>query len=330
MPKKRVLLPDKINWSLLHTFFVIVEKRSLSIAGATLNLTQSAISHSLKRLEDQVGTRLIERSNRQFNLTGQGQQLYDAVLSIYRELGRLDDTLACGENSLSDTLNILALSRLEIDTFDDFLLRFRQRYPKVKIQMQTLLCTDILNRLSQKISAIGLTLCGREKNNLNRVRIFTQRYTLYCGKHHPLFTKEIIRKQDLHDQNFVSWFSEQLGDVLSPLAVFREEEQLVGETVASINNIDELRRFLYLGFGIGYLPENVAWKDEMEGNLRRLSSDKGVTDVPIYLVWHKQRKLRLAELAFMEGLCMAFGQEASWKAALQNHKEEDALPELEG
>ena len=317
MAKKLQLLPETVNWSLLHTFLVIVEKRSLSLAAARLNLTQSAVSHSLKRLEAQVGVRLLERSHRHFSLTEQGQMLYDAALSMYRELGRLDDSLRREDSSISDTINILILSRVDNEAFDDFLIRFRQRFPRVKILLETQLSADILNRLSQNVNAIGITLCRREMKNLNRIFLIPQRYALYCGKHHPLFAKEKIRKQDLLSQNFVSWFSEHLGDVLSPLAVFREAEQFTGEIVATINSIDELRRLIYNGFGLGCLPEHLARKDEIEGNLRRLPPEKGIADVPIYLVWHRQRKLKQAEVAFMEGLCATFNQEEAWRDAYQ-------------
>ncbi|MDR3073201.1 MAG: LysR family transcriptional regulator, partial [Deltaproteobacteria bacterium] len=205
-----------MNWSLLHTFLVIVEKKSLTLAATRLNLTQSAVSHNLKRLETQVGARLLERSHRHFRLTEQGQLVHDAALSMYGELGRLGDSLRREDNSLSDTVHILILSRVENEDFDDYLIRFRQRYPMVKIMLETQLSADILNRLNQNVSAIGLTLCRREMKNLHRIFLLPQRYALYCGKHHPLFSKEKIRKQDLLSQKFVSWFSEQLGDVLSP------------------------------------------------------------------------------------------------------------------
>ena len=325
MAKKLQLLPETVNWSLLHTFLVIVEKRSLSLAAARLNLTQSAVSHSLKRLEAQVGVRLLERSHRHFSLTEQGQMLYDAALSMYRELGRLDDSLRREDSSISDTINILILSRVDNEAFDDFLIRFRQRFPRVKILLETQLSADILNRLNQNVNAIGITLCRREMKNLNRIFLIPQRYALYCGKHHPLFAKEKIRKQDLLSQNFVSWFSEHLGDVLSPLAVFREAEQFTGEIVATINSIDELRRLIYNGFGLGCLPEHLARKDEIEGTLRRLPPEKGIADVPIYLMWHRQRKLKQAEVAFMEGLCATFNQEEAWREA--NQAQSGAAPQ---
>lgn len=52
------LLAQKCNWSLLRIFRVIVQERSLNQAAVKLCLTQSAVSQSLKRLEEQIGSTL--------------------------------------------------------------------------------------------------------------------------------------------------------------------------------------------------------------------------------------------------------------------------------
>ena len=54
---------DRLDWNLLRTFLVIVQERSISGAAAKLHLTQSAVSQALKRLEEQLDRRLIERHN---------------------------------------------------------------------------------------------------------------------------------------------------------------------------------------------------------------------------------------------------------------------------
>lgn len=56
------VLLDKCNWSLLLIFRVIVQEGSLNKAAIKLFLTQSAISQSLKRLEEQIGETLVIRT----------------------------------------------------------------------------------------------------------------------------------------------------------------------------------------------------------------------------------------------------------------------------
>ena len=50
-----------------------------------------------------------------------------------------------------------------------------------------------------------------------------QRYAIYCGRHHRLFGQTQLRMDDLLAENFVSFTSDQIGDSLSPLTVFRDQ-----------------------------------------------------------------------------------------------------------
>ena len=81
--RSNVLL-DKCNWSLLRIFRVIVQEGSLNKAAVKLFLTQSAISQSLKRLEEQIGDTLIIRTGGKFYLTATGE--IEASMMIYSEL----------------------------------------------------------------------------------------------------------------------------------------------------------------------------------------------------------------------------------------------------
>lgn len=297
---------DKLNWSLLHVFLMICEERSLSLAAVRLNLTQSAVSHSLKRLEEQVGARLIERGQRRFTITDHGRAVHDLASRIYEGINEMEGALKNEQSLLSGTLNLLVLSRMVSDIYDDFFIRFRKRYPKIKIQMEVLPSSEILRRLSQNFPAIGLSLCRQEMKNIQRIYLFPQRYCLFCGKNHPLFHKKRITKKDLVEQDFVSFFSDQLGDSLSPLSIFRDTQQFKGEIVASTNSLDEVKRLVYFGYGIGCLPDLTTRQEVRDGSLRKLPPGKGIVDIPVYIVYGKHRSLKAAERAFIEELGAAF------------------------
>ena len=59
-------LNDRPDWNLLRTYLALMQERSLSRAAARLHVTQPAVSHALRRLEDALGRKLIERRGAQF------------------------------------------------------------------------------------------------------------------------------------------------------------------------------------------------------------------------------------------------------------------------
>ncbi len=87
-------------------FIRVVEKGSFSAAAMELNLTPSAISKQISRLEAEVGVRLINRSTHEFNLTEAGKIYYERCLKILHEIDQARDAAQEANTTLSGTLKI--------------------------------------------------------------------------------------------------------------------------------------------------------------------------------------------------------------------------------
>lgn len=125
---------------LLRTFVAICDSGSFTKAAREVNLTQSAVSLHVKRLEDQVGSRLIVRGARAVRLTEQGEVLLSyarRILALYKEaeqrLGR--DT--------GGLIRIGVPEYFDLHTLSSLLAQFSGRYPAVKIQIELGLGPDI-------------------------------------------------------------------------------------------------------------------------------------------------------------------------------------------
>ncbi len=76
----------------LLAFVTVVRRQSFTLAAQELHLTQSAVSHSMRALESDLGCRLLDRSGRRLVLTEQGGQFFQNAERILREMeqARLD------------------------------------------------------------------------------------------------------------------------------------------------------------------------------------------------------------------------------------------------
>ncbi len=70
----------------LLAFVTVVHRQSFTLAAQELHLTQSAISHSMRALESDLGCRLLERNGRRMELTEQGERVLQKAESILREM----------------------------------------------------------------------------------------------------------------------------------------------------------------------------------------------------------------------------------------------------
>jgi DNA-binding transcriptional LysR family regulator len=89
---------------------------------------------------------------------------------------------------------------------------------------------------------------------------------------------------------------------LSPLTVFRDQRGFTGRIVAASPSLDEVRRLIFAGYGIGCLPEHIVRDDLTQQRLWRLPPEEGLADVDVDLLWHRGRKMNAAEQAFLDGM----------------------------
>lgn len=295
-------LKDTLDWNLLRTYLVIVEERGISRAAVRLHLTQPAISRSLQRLEEHLGMRLIsQRSPQHFALTKAGEEVYRIAGEVHGAVSRLQLGLqqAPNHDDVTGLVVLQTVSRIESAVYDKCLAEFHRRYPRVDLRIEVMRSADIINALLQKTAGLGLSLSRFAVDKLEQSCIFPQRYALYYGRHHRLFGETGLRLTDLLAENFVSFSSDQLGDCLSALTIFREQAGFTGRIVASSPSLDEIRRMIFAGYGIGALPEHIVATDIMQQRLWRLPPEQGIANIDIYLMWHRERSLSAAETAFL-------------------------------
>ncbi len=107
-----------LNWNLLHTFLVIVEERSITKAADRLLVRQPSVSAALQRLEETLGSQLIQRDSRRFVLTKRGELLYKECVDIYRSVARIGDKLSEEHDELTGLVRVLVVTHVVMPVLD--------------------------------------------------------------------------------------------------------------------------------------------------------------------------------------------------------------------
>ncbi|WP_211266705.1 LysR family transcriptional regulator [Halotalea alkalilenta] len=294
------VLGERLDWNLLRTFLCIARERSVSRAAARLHLSQPAVSQALKRLEQRLGGRLIHRSGNEFRLTALGEEVEAIAREVHAQVVRLELAADPRRDDIAGPMRLLVMSRIQSGAYDSFLADFHRRYPLIELHVEVMPSSEILDVLGQGAPALGISLCRNPRQRLERRLFLNQRYILVCGRHHPLHGRRGVGPGDLLDENFVSFTSDQIGDSLSPLTIFRDQRGFTGRIVASSSNIEEIRRLVIAGFGISCLPEHLVREDIAAGVLWPLMPDEAVAEIEVFLLRHGSRRLALTERAFLE------------------------------
>lgn len=298
--ESRRFLSDRLDWNLLRAFLIIGQEKSISRAAARLFLTQSAVSQSLKRLEEQLECALVLRRGPRFDLSPAGEEVLRIAEEIYGNVARLSATVKNPEDDVVGKVRILSISQVQSALYDDFLVQFHRAHPRVELEIEVMRSSDIQSSLAQKTATAGLGLCRFPQDKLERRQLLRQRYAFFCGKRHRLFGQRRLPLEALKKENFVSFTSDQIGGNLSPLAMFRDQQGFTGKNVASSSSFEEIRRLIIAGYGIGCLPEHLVDNDLHNGLIWRLPPAEGVVDVDVFLMWNREQRMNRAETVFLE------------------------------
>lgn len=288
-----------LDWNLLRTFIAIVHYGGISRAAEQIYLSQPAVSQSLKRLEAHLDIRLIERNARKFEITEAGQLLYAKAIEIHNQISRLGEVASKSQGNVSGNIRILFASRLKSNDLDNMLTQFMSSHPDVTLRIDVMASSEIQSLIQQGLACAGFCLLRSTPEDLETELFFSQRFGLYCGPSHLYFGRSDLRPSALKNQDFITFPSDQIGGVLSPLAIYREQHVFEGRVVATSFSLDEIIRLTELGIGIGLLPKHIAHDFVEAGKLWRLPPHKGIGPINIHLVWNPSTDLSDAELAFI-------------------------------
>src|ERR671918_1947005 len=119
----------------LRVFLTVAAERSFSRAAAKLHRTQPAVSQAIRRLEDEIGERLFDRSSKQGTLTEAGRVLRDYA----QRLMRLSEEAEMAVRELRDLRRgrvLVGANEAAVHSLLPLIARFRQRVPEIAIDVR--------------------------------------------------------------------------------------------------------------------------------------------------------------------------------------------------
>jgi DNA-binding transcriptional LysR family regulator len=154
----------------------------------------------------------------------------------------------------------------------------------------------------QKTASFGVCLVHRPHPRLSYEVMFREHFGFFCGPTHRLYQQRGLSLADLREESFVSFKTDRISDALSPVAMLRAREKIEDRIIATSSHLEEVRRMIVAGLGIGVLPIHVVERDQREGTLWRLPPYQEPPAIDIYLVWNPAAQLNRAERLLLEAL----------------------------
>lgn len=291
-----------LDWNLLRTFVVIAEVKSITRAAERLNLKQPSVSNALRRLEDRVGRRLVERDATRFELTEVGRLLYEQSVEVFGTISQLPLLMRGISDDVTGHVIIATASHVVSPIFDQALSEFHRNYPRASITISVAASTEVTKQVRERRASFGICLVSQRDPALDYAMVYREFFGFFCGPQHRFFGREGLTLADLRGEPSVSFQTDHISDALRPVALLRSEARLNADVVGVSSSLEEVRRMIIAGLGIGPLPLHVARRDVDDGALWRLPPYDAPPAIDIYLLVNPDKTMNRAEKALLSGL----------------------------
>ncbi|EPX75459.1 LysR family transcriptional regulator [Salipiger mucosus] len=290
----------ELDWNLLRTFVVLAESRSVTEAAAHLRLSQPSVSTALKRLEDRIGRRLIDRGPGRYALTDPGELLYREAVEINGSILRLSTLLRQTTDEVRGQVSIAVASHVVCPLFDQVLADFHAAHPAATLSITVLSSIDAIAEVSAKRASFAICLVRERNPRLEYRRLYREFFGLFCGPPHPLFGRAGLTRADMAGQATVSFDTDRLQDVLKPVTLMRAQSSLGERIVGTSSNLEEVRRMIIAGLGIGPLPVHVTARDVADGVLWQTPPYDNLPAIDVQVVWNPHAVKNRAETILLD------------------------------
>jgi DNA-binding transcriptional LysR family regulator len=167
-------------------------------------------------------------------------------------------------------VRIAMASHVVCPLFDQVLADFREAHPMASLSLDVTGSGAAVEDVLAQRASMAICLVKRPDPRLVYTMMYREFFGLYCGPTHPLFGRGREEPLDLRGHDWVSFTTDQMHDVLQPVTVLRALAAPEDRIVGTSTHLEEVRRMILAGLGIGPLPVHVARRDERDGLLWRL------------------------------------------------------------
>lgn len=285
----------------LRAFSILAETGSFTATAKQLHLSQSAISHAMKALEQEIGCRLLDKMGKAVVLTQAGEQLLAHAQKILAEMEAARSQLGRLGKWGSARLRIGASTTACQHVLPGVLREFKESFPQCAISIEPGDTPEMIEALRAHRIDLAVNLEPHRGEALEFRPLFTDELQFIVSPLHPWARAGRVSRDDIARQNYILYGKTSY--TFRMIEQYFREEQIVLHSLLDLGNMEAIKELVKLGLGVSILAPWTARQELREKSLvalplgrRKLKRRWGV------LHW-RGRHLSLAEETFI-GLCV--------------------------
>lgn len=242
-----------MDFNQVRFFLAVSDTLNFTRAAELCNVTQPALTQSIKRLESELGSGLIHRNGRDTELTALGKSLRSHFQQIDRTKKLISSTAKAANSGEQSELNIGVMCTIGPMALSEPLKQFQAKYPKITLVLHDVTPSSITDLLLS--GAIDSAFCaqqGAQHPRLKYIDLFVEPMVVAFAKNHPFTGMDEVSLKAIGDERYVDRLHcEFREDFMSYCA----ETYLELEVVFRSQREDWIQNLIREGLGVGVIPQ---------------------------------------------------------------------------
>jgi LysR family transcriptional regulator, transcriptional activator of the cysJI operon len=282
----------------LRLFVDLVREQNFTKVAERNCITQPAVSLSIQKLEDELGTKLLERTTRKVLVTEEGRILYDYAREILSKAQEAKAVLLERQDKVLGSIRLATVHSVGLYELPASLKEFIRRYPEVNIHIEYQLSDQVYRSVVDGDADLGLVAYPEERSGAVAVPFFQDELVVICNCEHPFAGRETVPLRELNGQAFVA-FEAEIPTRKAIDAVMQQHGVHV-DIRMQCDNIEILKKMVEVGLGISLVPLLSVRQERNSGELRVLHISDHVVHRPLAIIHRKGKNLSRPHRAFVE------------------------------
>lgn len=245
-----------MNTQQLESFVQVAENLNFARAAESLNVTQSAVSRQIHSLEEELGTKLLQRSTRNVSLTPAGISFLNDAKEVLAKLQLASLKIKSNSTSNIEVISIGFINDSDLTFITGLLKSLKKQFPEVHPFLRIIPSRAILNLFIH--GELDILFGFRDDIPMRNGVHYTEltQIPICCAlpSNHPLADQSEIKTNELLSENIIICNSYEIP---SKAASFQNQlnHQLPPDSTNYCENLHAMFSLIKAGYGIGILPE---------------------------------------------------------------------------
>ena len=300
----------------LRAFLTLARKCSFTAAARELHLTQSAVSHSVKALEVEVGCRLLDRMGKKVLLTQAGEEFLQHVEEVFRGMENARESIVRMSEWGQGRLRIGASAAACQYILPPVLREFKKKFPKCMLSIKPGDTAEITDALRANEIDLAVTLEPRNEPDFEFRALFTDELVFLIDRGHPWAEAGRALRTNIPRQQYILYLKNSR--TFEMIEVFFAVDDIVIKSVIDMGSMSAIKELVKLGLGITILAPWIAREELAKKKLIALPLGRRKLKRQWGLLYWKGRTMGWAEETFVK-LCRSGTAQFAAQNGLRSH-----------